>query len=109
MRIAPRIVAMLILAAALEVAGDAAIRRGLLDGAGRWVLLGAAALVTYGLVVNGNQTLEFGRLMGLYISIFFVVSQLLSFAIFAERPTGGLMVGGALIVAGAIVIQVTAR
>ena len=109
MQFAPEIVAMLILAAGLEVGGVAAIRRGLLDGAGWWVLLGAAALVGYGLVLNGNRTLEFGRLMGFYIALFFVVSQMLSFAVFAERPSGGLMAGGALIVAGAIVIQVTAR
>jgi small multidrug resistance family-3 protein len=104
-----RILTMLVLAAGLEVGGDAAIRRGLLDSAPRWVLVGAAALVAYGLVVNGNRTVDFGRLMGLYIAVFFVVSQVLSFAIFAERPTGGLLAGGALIVAGAIVIQMTGR
>jgi small multidrug resistance family-3 protein len=109
MQIALGIVAILVLAAGLEVGGVAAIRRGLLDSAARWVLLGSAALVAYGLVVNRNRTLDFGRLMGLYIAVFFVMSQLLSFAIFAERPTGGLMVGGALIVAGAIVIQVTGQ
>jgi drug/metabolite transporter superfamily protein YnfA len=109
MQIAPEMVVLMILAAGLEVGGIAAIRRGLLDGAGSWVLLGAAALVGYGLVLNGNRALEFGRMMGFYIALFFVVSQMLSFALFAERPTGGLMVGGALIVAGAVVIQMTAR
>ena len=103
------LLAMLVLAAALEAGGDAAIRRGLLHATGRWVVLGAAALVGYGLVVNGDRVVDFGRLMGLYIVVFFVVSQLLSFAVFAERPGAGLLIGGALIVAGGVVIQVTGR
>ena len=109
MRTGAGILLMLVVAAALEVGGDAAIRRGLVDRAGRWVVLGVGALVAYGLMVNGNRTVDFGRLMGVYIAIFFIVSQLLAAALFAERPTPGLMLGGALIVAGAIVIQVTAR
>ena len=71
--------------------------------------VGAAALVAYGVVVNANRTLAFGRVMGLYIAVFFVVSQLLSFAVFAERPTPGLLVGGGRIVAGGIVIQTMGR
>jgi drug/metabolite transporter superfamily protein YnfA len=101
--------ALLVLAAGLEVGGDAAIRRGLIHCAWRWVALGAAVLVAYGLVVNGNRTLAFGQLMGLYIAVFFVVSQVLGFAVFSERPTAGLLVGGALIVAGGIVIQTMGR
>jgi len=43
--------------------------------------------------------------MGLYIAVFFVVSQVLSFVIFDERPGPTLLLGGALIVAGGLVIQ----
>jgi small multidrug resistance family-3 protein len=100
---------VLILAAALEVGGDAALRRGLVDSAWPWLALGAATLISYGLVVNLNRSIEFGRLMGLYITVFFVVSQLLSFAFFGERPSLSLIVGGALIVGGGLVIQSGAR
>ncbi len=96
---------LLICAAALEIGGDAAVRRGLLNAAWPWVGFGAATLVAYGLVVNLNRSIDFGRLMGLYIAVFFLVSQLLSFAFFAERPSFSLLVGGALIVAGGLVIQ----
>jgi small multidrug resistance family-3 protein len=101
--------AMLVVAAALEVGGDAAMRRGLVEAAGRWLAVGAGALVAYGLVVNGNRAVEFGRLMGVYIAVFFTVSQVLSVAVFGERPGAGLLVGGGLIVAGGIVIQLMGR
>lgn len=56
--------------------------------------------------MNLNRSLAFGRTMGLYIAVFFLVSQILSAAFFAERPSPSLMVGGALIVAGAIIIEI---
>src|SRR5262245_66146809 len=109
MRTALGFLAMLVLAAALEVGGDAAIRRGLVHSARGWVLVGAAALAVYGLIVNGDRAVDFGRLMGVYIVVFFVVSQLVNFALFGQRPDAGLLVGGGLIVAGGIVIQVMGR
>jgi small multidrug resistance family-3 protein len=101
--------AVLVLAAVLEIGGDAAIRQGLLRSAWPWLALGGATLVAYGLVVNLNQAVAFGRLMGLYIAVFFVVSQCLSFVFFAERPPVSLTLGGALIVAGGLVIHFGAR
>jgi small multidrug resistance family-3 protein len=65
--------------------------------------------VAYGVVVNANRAIDFGRLMGLYIAVFFVVSQVLAFAIFGGRPTPSLLVGGVLIVAGGLVIQLGLR
>jgi len=96
---------VLVLAAALEIGGDAAIRRGLLQPAWRWLTFGAVILVAYGFTVNVNRTMDFGRLMGLYIAVFFVVSQLLALAFFDERPPLNLTLGGALIVAGGLVIH----
>ena len=98
-------IGMLMIAAALEIGGDAAVRRGLVQSAWLWLALGAITLVAYGLVVNLNRSINFGRLMGLYIAVFFLVSQLLSFVFFAERPSLSLIVGGALIVTGGFVIQ----
>jgi small multidrug resistance family-3 protein len=95
----------LILAALLEVGGDAAIRRGLVRSAPPWLVLGACALLAYGLAVNLNRVIDFGRLMGAYIAVFFLVSQVISVGLFAERPSLTRIVGGVLIVAGGVVIQ----
>ena len=98
-------IAVLLAAAVLEIGGDALIRRGLLQSTSVWLALGAAMLVAYGMVVNLNRSIAFGRLMGLYIAMFFLTSQIISAAVFAERPSPSLIVGGALIVAGGLVIQ----
>jgi drug/metabolite transporter superfamily protein YnfA len=95
----------LILAAALEIGADAAIRHGLVRSGWPWLALGAVMLVAYGLVVNTNRLVDFGRLMGLYIAVFFAVSQVLSLVLFGERPSVSLVVGGLLIMAGGIVIR----
>src|SRR5262249_61365172 len=97
--------AVLELAAVLEVGGAAAIRHGLLRAAPSWLAAGAFALVSYGFVVNANRLIDFGRLMGLYIVVFFVVSQVIDAAAFGGRPSPSLLVGGALIVIGGAVIQ----
>jgi small multidrug resistance family-3 protein len=43
--------------------------------------------------------------MGVYISIFFVVSQAIAIIAFHEKPKMPILVGGALIVAGGLVIS----
>lgn len=96
---------VLVVAAVLEVGGDAAVRRGLLETRTGWLLLGAAALVAYGFVVNTNRSIDFGRLLGVYIVVFFVVSQTIAALLFGESPSRSLLLGGALIVAGGAVIQ----
>src|SRR5438093_1669152 len=100
---------LLLLAATLEIGGDAAIRHGLIRSAWLSLALGAASVVAYGLVVNQNRVIDFGRLMGLYIAVFFVVSQLLAFLWFRETPPPSLLLGGALIVCGGLVIQFAGR
>jgi small multidrug resistance family-3 protein len=95
--------AILIGSAILEVGGDALMRLGL-TGARGWILAGAAVLTIYGIVVN-QSGLDFGRLMGLYIAVFFVVSQVIAFAIFHQTPSRGTLAGGALIVAGGLVMM----
>ena len=99
----------LLLAALLEVGGDAAIRHGLLHSRWTWPLLGASALVAYGVVVNTNTTVDFGRLMGVYIAVFFLVSQVIGIVVFGERPAATLVLGGAMIVAGGAVVQLGMR
>ena len=93
---------LLALAALLECGGDALIRSGLRGG--RWALVaGAAALVVYGFVVNVTRW-DFSRLMGVYIAVFFVVSQLVAVLAFRERLQAPTLVGGALEVAGGLLM-----
>jgi small multidrug resistance family-3 protein len=93
----------LALAAALEVSGDFLMRVGI--GGRRWGLVaGACTLAAYGLVVN-QPAFGFGRTLGLYIVVFFVVSQVVAFWASGERPSTSLCFGGALIVLGGLVIH----
>jgi len=94
--------AVLILAAALEVGGDALVRIGL-RGPGYWLAAGALVLFAYGVLVNQGG-LDFNRLMGVYITIFFVVSQVISFAMFKQIPDDRILLGGGFIVTGGLII-----
>ena len=96
---------VLVFAAIAEIAGDAAIRRGLDRSGWPWFVLGVAGLVAYGFAVNLNLSIRFGRLMGLYIAVFFLVSQVLSFFLFDETPPSTVVFGGVCIVLGGLVIQ----
>lgn len=98
-----RELAILLLAAILEVGGDALVRWGLTGGKTVGLILGAIVLVSYGFMVNLTK-LDFGRLMGIYIVVFFLVSQFVAFYFFQEKIKLPLLVGGALIVAGGIVL-----
>src|SRR5215831_12241497 len=93
----------LALAAVLEVSGDFLIRLGL--GGRRWgFLAGALVLAAYGLLVN-QPAWGFGRTLGLYIAVFFIVSQLIAFLTGGERPSPSLWLGGALIIFGGLIIH----
>jgi len=95
----------LVVAAILEISGDGVIRVGLARASAPLLVAGAALLGVYGFAVNYNRAIDFSRLMGTYIAVFFVVSQLIGMIAFGERPSARLLVGGALIVAGGIWIQ----
>lgn len=95
---------ILIIASALEVGGDALIRLGL-GGATYAMAAGALTLFAYGLVVN-RSGLDFNRLMGVYIAIFFLVSQVISFILFKQIPDDRILLGGGFIVTGGLLILV---
>lgn len=95
--------AYLVLAAFLEVGGDAAMRRGLAKH-WVWLLVGAAALVTYGLVVNLPRW-DFNKLMGVYIAVFFVVGQIIAYVAFGNKSNLWVFAGGSLIVIGGLIVQ----
>jgi small multidrug resistance family-3 protein len=97
----------LTLAAVLEVSGDFLMRMGL--GGRRWgFVAGALVLAGYGLLVN-QPTWGFGRTLGLYIAVFFVVSQLVAFFTGGERLSPSLWLGGALIILGGVIIYTGQR
>jgi len=92
---------LLILAAALEVGGDAFIRTGLKGTRPTYLILGAVTLIVYGFMVNLTN-LDFSRLMGLYIVVFFLVSQLTAVGIFREHLPIPVLVGGTFILLGGL-------
>ncbi|MCW8306203.1 hypothetical protein AruPA_04070 [Acidiphilium sp. PA] len=100
------ILLLLGLAAALEVGGDALMRNGLhASGAGRisWLIGGAVVLAAYGIFVNLGPW-DFGRVLGVYVVLFFIVAQLVNWFGYGVRPDGPVLVAGALICAGGLVL-----
>jgi small multidrug resistance family-3 protein len=100
-----RTLILLVLAAALEVGGDALIRGGLQRRGALLLLSGAATLVVYGFMVNMTK-LDFSRLMGIYIVIFFLVAQAVAVLAFREEIELPVMAGGGLVVLGGIIMTV---
>lgn len=100
-------VAILLVAALLEAGGDAIVRGALhrQNVGARAVLfgLGAIVLFAYGVVVN-SPPWDFGKLLGLYVVFFFVTAQMISWIVFRQPPSGAVLLGGLLIVAGGFVI-----
>jgi drug/metabolite transporter superfamily protein YnfA len=98
---------VLLAAALLEAGGDALVRSGMRAGPamirGAFFALGALSLFGYGYLVNAPAW-DFGRLLGVYVVFFFVVAQLIAWFVFHQRPGNAVIVGGAFILAGGIII-----
>lgn len=98
---------LLALAATLEAWGDSLFQTGFYraSGLGRLVALlaGTAVLACYGSVVNLPRW-DFGKLIGVYVTLFFVVAQVVAWARFGQTPTAPIYAGGALIVVGGLLI-----
>jgi len=94
---------ILVGAAVLEILGDAMTRLGL-ERRNWWILAGALTLAAYGLLVNQTR-LDFGRLMGVYIAVFFTVSQLVAWAVFRQVPDGRIALGGGLVILGGVLMM----
>lgn len=101
--------ALLLLAcsAVLEAGGDALVRTGLHGAALAtrigFLALGAAVLFGYGVAVN-LPPWDFGRLLGVYVALFFVVAQAINLIFFGVAPKPPVLLGGTLIVAGGMVV-----
>jgi small multidrug resistance family-3 protein len=98
---------LLIIATTLEVSGDAVVRIAIYSHAGllRLSLLAAGGLLLlgYGSFLN-LAPVEFGRVVGLYIATLFVVWQVINFIVFRSVPSLPILLGGALIVAGGLLV-----
>ena len=102
-----KIFLFLIVATALETFGDAVVRIGI--GQTAWLprsglfLAGAFLLFGYGLSLN-LAPIEFNRVVGLYIAILFVMWQVVNLIVFRSPPGMPVLLGGALIVVGGLVV-----
>jgi small multidrug resistance family-3 protein len=101
------ILAILALAALLEAGGDALVRTGLhapsLVPRTGFMIAGATMLFSYGVTVN-LPPWDFGRLLGVYVVLFFIVAQLINYFAFGMQPSLPIYAGGALIAAGGLVM-----
>ena len=99
--------ALLLAATLLEVSGDAAVRMAIYQytGAVRLGLFacGAALLLGYGSFVN-LAPINFNQVVGLYIATLFIVWQVISFVAFRAVPNLPIVCGGALVIAGGLII-----
>ena len=102
----------LIVATTLEASGDAVVRMGLAPHA--WpvrclIFLGGAVLLSsYGLTLN-LAPIEFGRVVGLYVAILFIVWQIVNFVAFRTVLDVPTLAGGSLVVAGGCIVALWPR
>jgi small multidrug resistance family-3 protein len=96
--------AVMLAAAALEVLGDALIRKGLRGAGLGLVAAGFIVLGSYGVVVN-RLALDFSRLLGAYVGFFAVVSVLFGRLVFKEQIPTSTWVGLGVVLGGSLIIQ----
>jgi len=99
--------AFLVVAAFLEAFGDACFQNAMYHSAG-WAsaaaaIAGAVVLIGYGMMVNLPRW-DFGRLIGVYVAVFFLCAQIINRVQFGRAPSVPIYVGGALIVSGGLVM-----
>jgi small multidrug resistance family-3 protein len=101
------ILVLLTIAAGLEAGGDALARSGMHAASPAmklvFLLLAAGVLFAYGVTVN-LPPWDFGKLLGVYVALFFVVAQAINYFAFSQRPSLQILCGGALIIAGGLLI-----
>lgn len=93
-----------VVAALLEISGDALIRKGLRSSGLLFIAVGMVTLGCYGLIVNSVKW-DFSKLMGVYIGVFAVISILFGRFVFKESVQSSTWVGLIVIVLGGLIIQ----
>ena len=91
-------------AAALEVGGDAVVRRGLREHSIIAIGIGVAMLGCYGVLVNLVKW-DFSRLLGVYVAIFALFSVLFGRFMFKENISIATWSGLFVIMCGGLIIQ----
>lgn len=104
-----KIFLFVLVATIFEAVGDAILRVALHESSGAarigLFLVGALLLTLYGTSLN-LAPVEFATVTGIYVATLFVVFQITNFLFFKTAPTPGILVGGALIVAGGVVVSI---
>ncbi|MEO6922687.1 MAG: hypothetical protein ABI142_02575 [Bryocella sp.] len=100
---------LFVLAATIfEAVGDAMVRIAIHQSVASTrigvFLLGAVLLTAYGTSLN-LAPVEFAEVTGIYVATLFVVFQITNFIIFHTTPTVPILVGGAFIVTGGVIIS----
>lgn len=101
-------VLVFVVAALLEVGGDAVVRQGLRGRSAGLIVAGGLLLAIYGLVVNLVRW-DFSRLLGVYVAVFALMSVLVGRFWFREVVPTSTWLGLGLIVLGGLVIQIGGR
>ena len=91
-------------AAALEVGGDAVVRKGLRGSSLIIILIGFAMLGSYGVVVNTVKW-DFSKLLGVYVAVFALVSIVFGRFVFKEHVPAATWIGLLVIMCGGMIIQ----
>ena len=98
---------VLALAAYLEVQGDACFQSGLYHSSGAkqigWFAAGAVVLVCYSLFLNSSK-IDFGKLLGIYVVLFFLFAQVVAKVQFQQSPSKPIYLGGAFVVVGGLIM-----
>lgn len=97
----------LIIATALETTGDALVRKSIYEYRGAYrvvcAILGALLLFGYGFMLN-LAPVEFGKVVGLYITTLFIMWQIINYIVFRTIPPMPVIAGGAMIVIGGLIV-----
>lgn len=98
---------VLVLAAYLEVQGDACFQAGLYRSSGvkqvGWFVTGALVLICYSLFLNSSK-IDFGKLLGVYVVLFFLIAQIVAMLQFHQSPTKPIYLGGTFIAIGGLIM-----
>jgi len=98
----------LVIAAYLEVQGDACFQSGLYHSEGvkriGWFVAGTVVLVCYSLFLNSSKV-DFGKLLGTYVVLFFLAAQVVAKLQFHQVPSKPVYVGGAFVVVGGLIMS----
>lgn len=96
-------------ATVFEAVGDAVVRVAINHSSYParigFFLTGAVLLTLYGTSLN-LAPVDFAAVTGLYIATLFVVFQITNYLFFKTAPTPPVLVGGALIVSGGLIVAI---